>query len=54
MRPPDRLTIGDPHHDKPLKGDIGGLRIYDRPLTPADAETLALHEPIRYILAQDE
>ncbi len=24
------LAIGDPHRDKPLKGDVGGLRIYDR------------------------
>ena len=48
------LTIGDPHRDKPLKGDVGGLRIYDRSLTTADAEALALYEPIRYILAQEE
>jgi Protein of unknown function (DUF1549)/Protein of unknown function (DUF1553)/Planctomycete cytochrome C/Concanavalin A-like lectin/glucanases superfamily len=52
--PAGPLSIGDPHHDKPLKGDIGGLRIYDRTLTTVDAEALALHEPIRYILAQDE
>ena len=52
--PPGPLTIGDPHHDKPLKGDVGDLRIYDRALTPAEAEALALHEPIRYILAQEE
>ena len=48
------LAIGNPHHGKPLKGDIGGLRIYGRVLTPADAEALALDEPVRYILAQDE
>jgi hypothetical protein len=52
--PAGPMTIGDPHHDKPLKGDVGGLRIYNRALTPADAESLALHEPIRYILAQEE
>ena len=52
--PAGPVTIGDPHHDKPLKGDIGGLRIYGRALTPAEAEALALHEPVRYILAQDE
>ena len=52
--PAGPVTIGDPHHDKPLKGDVGGLRIYDRALTQAEAEALALHEPIRYILAQDE
>ena len=52
--PAGPLTVGDPHRDKPLKGDIGGLRIYTRALTQAEAETLALHEPIRYILAQEE
>jgi hypothetical protein len=51
---PGPLTIGDPHHDKPLKGDIGGLRIYQRLLTAADAQALALYEPIRTILAQEE
>jgi mono/diheme cytochrome c family protein len=48
------MAIGDPHHDKPFKGDAGGLRIYDHPLGPAEAEALALHEPIRFILAQEE
>ena len=52
--PAGPLAIGNPHHDKPLKGDVGGLRIYNRPLTAADAEALALHEPIRYILALEE
>ncbi len=52
--PAGPLTIGDPHRDKPLKGDVGGLRIYTRALTAADAEALALHEPIRSILAQEE
>ena len=28
------LAIGDPHRDKPLKGDVGGLRIYDRAAAP--------------------
>ncbi|MCU1236826.1 MAG: hypothetical protein JWP63_4793 [Candidatus Solibacter sp.] len=54
VTPAGPLAIGDPHHDKPLKGDIGGLRIYNRALTPADAEALALHEPIRYILTQED
>jgi hypothetical protein len=49
-----RLAIGDPHRDKPLKGDIGGLRVYGRLLTASDATALALHEPIRAILAQEE
>lgn len=44
------LSIGDPHNGKPLKGDIGDLRIYSRALTPAEAEALALDEPIRAIL----
>jgi hypothetical protein len=48
------LAIGDPHKGKPFKGDIGGLRIYNRALTQADAEALALHEPIRFILSQEE
>jgi len=44
------LAIGDPHNGKPLKGDIGDLRIYSRALNPAEAEVLALDEPIRAIL----
>ncbi len=52
--PAGPLTIGDPHRDKPLKGDVGGLRIYNRALAASDATALALHEPIRAILAQEE
>jgi hypothetical protein len=52
--PPGPLAIGDPHREKPLKGDVGGLRIYDRALTANDTTALALHEPIRYILQQEE
>jgi hypothetical protein len=48
------LAIGDPHAAKPLKGEIGDLRIYDRALTPADAEILALHEPVRATLTTVE
>jgi hypothetical protein len=44
------LAIGDPRGGKPFKGDIGDLRIYSRALTPAEAEALATHEPIRAIL----
>ena len=44
------LSIGDPHNGKPLKGDIGDLRVYSRSLTPAEAEVLAVQEPIRAIL----
>jgi hypothetical protein len=52
--PAGPLAIGDPHHDKPFKGDIGGLRIYGRALSPLEAQTLAVHEPVRFILAQEE
>ena len=52
--PAGPLAIGNPHKGKPLKGDLGSLRIFGRTLTQADAEALALHEPVRYILAQDE
>src|SRR5262249_30520029 len=52
--PSGPLAIGDPHKEKPLKGDIGSLRIYGRTLTPAEVEVLALRDPIRFILDQDE
>jgi hypothetical protein len=52
--PAGPLTIGNPRRDKPFKGDLGGLRIYERTLTPSDGAVLALQEPIRYMLAQDE
>jgi hypothetical protein len=48
------LAIGDPHREKPLKGDMSDLRIYDRPLSQPEAEALAIHEPIRFILRQEE
>jgi hypothetical protein len=48
------LAIGDPHNNKPFKGDAGGLRVYSRALSPLEAEALALHEPIRFILSQEE
>ena len=35
-----------------FKGDIDELRIYNRALTPAEVEALAMHEPVRSILAQ--
>jgi hypothetical protein len=52
--PAGPLTIGDPHRDKPLKGDVGGLRIFGRALTQTEAETLALHEPVHFMLSQEE
>jgi hypothetical protein len=48
------LAIDDPQGGKPLKGEIGDLRIYDRPLTAADAQILAVHEPARAILNTEE
>jgi len=51
---PGPLAIGDAHNGKPFKGNVGELRVYGRALTRAEAETLAVDEPIRFILAQDE
>jgi hypothetical protein len=48
------LAIGDPHREKPLKGGLADLRIYDRSLSPAEAETFAIHDPVRFILLQSE
>jgi hypothetical protein len=48
------LAIGDAHAAKPLKGDVGGLRIYDRALLPGEVETLAVIEPVRSILTTEE
>ena len=52
-RPAGPLAVDDPR-DKPFKGDIGALRIYGRPLDAAEAEVLAVHEPIRFIAALPE
>ena len=54
QRPAGPLAIGDPRNGKPFKGDVGGLRIYNRALTQTEAEVLALHEPVRFILAEEE
>ena len=48
------FAIGDPKNGKPLKGDIGELRFYSRALNPAEAEVLAVDEPIRAILTVEE
>src|SRR5204862_7787485 len=48
------LAIGDPHNGRPFKGDVGDLRICNRKLTPAEAETLAVGEPVRFILGTPE
>jgi Protein of unknown function (DUF1553)/Protein of unknown function (DUF1549)/Concanavalin A-like lectin/glucanases superfamily/Planctomycete cytochrome C len=36
-----------------FKGDLGGLRFYSRELTQTDVDALAIHEPIRFILARE-
>ena len=54
VRPAGPLAIGDPHLDRPFKGDVGDLRIYDRLLASSEAEPLALHAPIRYLLSVEE
>ena len=48
------LAIDDPRTGKPFKGDIGALRVYDRPLTVAEADILSRHEPIRFILSMED
>jgi hypothetical protein len=48
------LAIGDPRREKPFKGGVADLRIYDRLLSRAEAETLAIHDPVRFILLQAE
>jgi hypothetical protein len=53
-RSPGPLAIGDSHKEKPFKGDVGSLRIYGRTLTSAEGEVLALREPVRFLLDQDE
>jgi hypothetical protein len=53
-RAPGPLAIGDPHAGKPLKGDVGDLRIYDRALTPDEVRVLVLTEPVRAILSTEE
>jgi hypothetical protein len=53
LRQSGPLAVDDPREEA-FKGDIGALRIYDRALEAAEAEVLALHEPIRYILALAE
>jgi hypothetical protein len=50
---PGPLVIDDPGN-RPLKGDIGDLRIYNRPLLPAEAEVLAVQEPVRFLLGLEE
>jgi hypothetical protein len=48
------MVIGDARQDKPLKGDIGDLRIYSRALSEAEAEVLSRDEPVRSILSTEE
>ena len=45
------LEIGNAKTGRPYKGQIDDLRIYDRQLPPAEIEMLAVHQPIRALLA---
>ena len=45
------IGIGDASVGEPYKGDIDDLRVYDRVLSEAEVEQLAVHEPIRAILS---
>jgi hypothetical protein len=45
------LEIGNEEIGKPFKGQIDDLRIYSRQLTPSEFEQLAVHQPIRSLLA---
>jgi hypothetical protein len=45
------LGIGDKTLGKPFRGNVDDLRLYDRVLTDAEAEQLAVHYPIRAILS---
>jgi len=45
------LGIGDKHVARPYKGQIDDLRVYNRQLTPEEIDHLAIHYPIKTILA---
>src|SRR5262249_53205098 len=45
------LQIGNKKLGNPFKGQIDDLRFYNRELTPTEVETLAIHLPIRALLA---
>ncbi len=45
------IGIGDKTVGEPFKGDIDDLRIYERVLRDDEAAQLAIHEPVRAILA---
>jgi len=46
------LEVGNKNNGLPYKGQLDDVRIYKRPLDPAEVETLALHLPIRAILSE--
>ena len=52
--PAGRVAIGDSHLDRAFKGDLGGLRFYNRALSAPEAESLARDETIRFILTHDQ
>ncbi|HLJ17385.1 MAG TPA: DUF1553 domain-containing protein [Bryobacteraceae bacterium] len=47
------LEIGDKELGNPYQGQLDDLRLYNRPLNAVEMETLAIHYPIREMLAGD-
>jgi hypothetical protein len=45
------LRVGHKAGGRPYNGQIDDLRVYERVLTPAEVETLAVHEPARAIVS---
>ena len=52
IKTPEPLYIGKKNTGKPFKGVIDDLRIYHHQLTPIQVEQVAIHHPIRAILAR--
>lgn len=46
------LELGNKNIGLPYKGQMDDFRVYNRPLAPAEVETLAIHLPIRAILSE--
>lgn len=51
FRSANPLSIGGTEIGNPFKGSIDDLRIYDRQLSELEIEQLAVHEPVRALLA---
>ncbi|MEO7143030.1 MAG: DUF1549 domain-containing protein, partial [Bryobacteraceae bacterium] len=47
------LEIGNKNTGNPYQGQMDDLRFYNRPLHADEIETLAIHDPIRVMLASD-